>query len=180
MQSDTLGVKQYSSAPAQFLVEGNTYIVTLATSKGDIKIQLFNDEVPVAANNFAFLAKDGFYNGTIFHRVIKDFMIQGGDPLGTGMGGPGYSFVDEPVTRSYNRGVIAYANSGANTNGSQFFIMHQDYPLPPQYVIFGEVIEGLEIVDAIAESPVKINEFGSEVSTPVDEIVISSATLSEE
>lgn len=107
-------------------------------------------------------------------------MIQGGDPLGTGMGGPGYSFVDEPVTRSYNRGVIAYANSGANTNGSQFFIMHQDYPLPPQYVIFGEVIEGLEIVDAIAESPVKINEFGSEVSTPVDEIVISSATLSEE
>lgn len=180
IESETLGMKQYAKVPEIFLSSGRDYVVTLNTNKGDIKIKLFQNEVPVAANNFAFLAKDGFYDGVVFHRVVKGFMIQGGDPTGTGMGGPGYSFEDEPVTRSYDRGVVAYANSGADTNGSQFFIMHADYPLPPQYVIFGEVTDGMDTVDAIAGSKVMINDSGSEVSKPVETIVITSATLAEE
>ncbi|PIP56366.1 peptidylprolyl isomerase [candidate division WWE3 bacterium CG22_combo_CG10-13_8_21_14_all_39_12] len=178
MDPETLGVKQYQRAPEPFLEEGKDYVVSLQTNKGNINIKLFQDEVPNAANNFAFLVKDGFYNGVTFHRVVKGFMIQGGDPLGSGMGGPGYKFDDEPVIRSYDRGIVAYANSGPNTNGSQFFIMHADYPLPPQYIIFGEVVDGMDTVDAIANTQVKAGLTG-EMSTPVEKIVIDNATLSE-
>jgi len=131
---------------------------TIKTSLGEIKVELSGDKTPITAGNFAKLAEAGFYDGVKFHRVISGFMIQGGDPLTKdnaqkerwGTGGPGYKFNDEPFEGQYSRGTIAMANSGPNTNGSQFFIMHQDYPLPPQYVIFGKVLEGMETVDAIA------------------------------
>lgn len=130
--------------------------IKIETSKGDITLELFDSEAPKTVENFVTLAKKGFYDGVIFHRVISGFMIQGGDPTGTGSGGPGYQFADElnPSTTSYQRGYVrgtlAMANAGPNTNGSQFFIMHQDYPLDHNYTIFGRVVTGLEVVDAIA------------------------------
>lgn len=171
-----LGQKMYSAQPVTFLNSNERNLVRLNTNLGEIVIELFANETPIAANNFAFLAKDGFYDGTTFHRVIKDFMIQGGDPKGDGTGGPGYKFNDESITREYTRGTVAYANAGPNTNGSQFFVMHADYPLSPQYVIFGQVVEGLDVVDAIANSPVQMNAQG-EPSTPKSRVVINSATL---
>ena len=130
--------------------------VTIKTNKGTIVFETYDADAPNTVQNFLTLADKGFYNGTIFHRVIPGFMIQGGDPTGTGMGGPGYKFADElnPATPSYKagyvRGVVAMANSGPNTNGSQFFIMHADYGLPHSYTIFGKVISGMDVVDAIA------------------------------
>src|SRR3989344_5502394 len=131
------------------------YTVVMHTEKGDIAISLNTDQTPKTVNNFVTLAKKGFYNKTIFHRIIKGFMIQGGDPKGDGTGGPGYKFDDEPFTGEYIRGTIAMANAGPNTNGSQFFIMHADNPLPKNYVIFGKVTKGIDVVDKIAESPVR-------------------------
>ena len=135
----------------------------IATELGDIEVDLFTESAPKAAANFVKLAKDGFYDDVIFHRVIPGFMIQGGDgehgkkaTLNTGRvgtGGPGYKFADEPFTGSYLRGTLAMANSGPNTNGSQFFIMHADYALPKNYTIFGQVTRGLEVIDAIATAP---------------------------
>lgn len=121
----------------------------ITTTKGTIEFEIF-PEAPKAASNFIFLASDRFYNGLIFHRVEPGFVIQGGDPLGNGTGGPGYRFEDEPVKRKYDKGIVAMANSGPNTNGSQFFIMLEDNPgLPPNYTIFGKVIEGIEVVEKI-------------------------------
>lgn len=131
--------------------------VTLKTDLGNIVIEL-STETKKTSQNFYDLAKKGFYNNVIFHRVIRGFMIQGGDPTGTGTGGPGYQFADEPFTGSYTRGTVAMANSGPNTNGSQFFIMHKDYPLPPNYTIFGHVTAGLDVVDQIAEAPTGPND----------------------
>ena len=125
-------------------------MITLHTNYGDIVIELDFDKAPKTAANFKQYVEDGFYNGTIFHRVIKGFMIQGGDPTGTGRGGPGYRFSDETVTRKYTRGTLAMANAGPNTNGSQFFVMHSDYALPPAYTIFGKLTSGLDVLDAIA------------------------------
>jgi len=142
------------------------YEAVLKTSSGDITIQLYAQKTPVTVNNFVVLAKKKFYDNTIFHRIIKGFMIQGGDPKGDGSGGPGYTFADEPFTGEYARGIVAMANAGPNTNGSQFFIMHKDYPLPKNYVIFGKVIKGIEIVDQIAESPTKPGGEGSKPVTP--------------
>ena len=142
--------------------------VTIATEAGDIEADLFTDGAPKAAANFVKLAKQGFYDDVIFHRVIPGFMIQGGDgEFGkkaslnrsrVGTGGPGYKFEDEPFTGSYVRGTLAMANAGPNTNGSQFFIMHADYPLPKNYTIFGQVTKGLEVVDAIATAPRNSND----------------------
>jgi cyclophilin family peptidyl-prolyl cis-trans isomerase len=123
--------------------------VTIKTEKGDIEIQLFEEDAPVAVSNFITLANDGFYDGIIFHRREEGFVIQGGDPLGKGYGGPGYQFEDEPVMREYTRGIVAMANAGPDTNGSQFFIMLDDVPLPPSYTIFGEVTKGMDVVDKI-------------------------------
>jgi cyclophilin family peptidyl-prolyl cis-trans isomerase len=135
---------------------------TLATDKGDIEIELFTDSAPKAAANFTDLARKGFYDDVVFHRVIPGFVIQGGDgqygkkaKLDTnrvGTGGPGYKFADEPVKGEYARGAVAMANSGPNTNGSQFFICHQDLggKLPKNYTLFGQVTRGLDVVDAIA------------------------------
>jgi len=154
---------------------GKTTQVTLTTSSGPIVIEL-STATPITSGNFLKLAKDGFYNNTVFHRTISGFMIQGGDPTGTGAGGPGYKFADEPFEGSYSRGTVAMANSGPNTNGSQFFIMHKDYPLPKNYVIFGKVVSGIETVDAIATAPTKPNPYG-ENSTPVNPVKILSAQV---
>lgn len=145
---------------------------TIETDRGNIVIELYGNDAPKTVVNFTKLAREGFYNGTKFHRVISGFMIQGGDPLTKddsqaalwGTGGPGYKFDDElnPATKSYQeeyeRGVVAMANSGPNTNGSQFFIMHKDTPLPHAYTIFGKVISGIEVVDSIASSPTDQND----------------------
>ncbi|MEK7595604.1 MAG: peptidylprolyl isomerase [Patescibacteria group bacterium] len=170
--------KKYTAYPEMLLKEGVMYSAILKTPKGDIKIKLFDKETPKAVNNFVFLAKEGFYDGTKFHRIIKGFMLQGGDPEGTGRGGPGYRFDDESIKRDYKRGTVAMANAGPNTNGSQFFIMHADYPLPKNYVIFGEVVEGLETVDAIASVKVKTSLSG-ESSTPLEDVTLESVEISE-
>ena len=137
-------------------------VAVIETNKGTIKIELLESDSPKTTENFRLLAEKNYYDGVIFHRVIKRFMIQGGDPLGMGYGGEsawGGKFDDE-IDRSsplysgpYVKGTVAMANAGPNTNGSQFFIMHVDYPLPPSYTKFGKVIEGQDVVDAIAETP---------------------------
>ncbi len=170
--------KQYASPPKMEISEGKKYQANIITNKGSFKIELFAKEAPRTVNNFVFLAKEGFYDGTIFHRVVKDFMIQGGDPKGDGTGGPGYTFPDEKITKDYKRGIVAMANRGPNTNGSQFFIMHKDYELPKQYVIFGQVIDGMETVDKIAELPVVDNGLG-EKSKPTEEVKIEKIEISE-
>jgi cyclophilin family peptidyl-prolyl cis-trans isomerase len=137
-------------------------VAVIQTNHGTIRFELLEEDAPKTTENFITLAERGYYNGIIFHRVIKGFMIQGGDPTGTGRGGEsawGRRFDDEidPASTAYQRGykagTVAMANAGPNTNGSQFFIMHIDYPLPPNYTIFGRVIEGQEVVDAIASTP---------------------------
>lgn len=121
----------------------------IETAKGKIEFEIY-PEATKAASNFIFLTNDNFYDGLTFHRVEPRFVIQGGDPSGNGTSGPGYQFEDEPVTRPYRKGTVAMANSGPNTNGSQFFIMLADTPLPPKYTIFGQVISGQDVVDKIA------------------------------
>jgi cyclophilin family peptidyl-prolyl cis-trans isomerase len=149
---------------------------TLHTEKGDILIELNAGNTPITVNNFVTLAKKGFYNNTVFHRIIKGFMIQGGDPKGDGTGGPGYKFDDEPFTGEYTRGTVAMANAGPNTNGSQFFIMHADNPLPKNYVIFGKVAKGMDVVDNIAESPVQPS---GEMSTPITPVKVLKIDIEE-
>ena len=126
------------------------YTATIETNQGTMTAELYVEDAPMTVNNFVFLANEGFYDGTIFHRIIPGFMIQGGDPTGTGTGGPGYKFNNEPVKRPYDRGTLAMANAGRNTNGSQFFIMHADYPLPPDYTIFGKLTGGDDVLEKIA------------------------------
>ncbi len=170
--------KQWSEPPLMTIDNLKSYAATMKTSEGEIKIELFADETPRAVNNFIFLARQNFYDGLKFHRIIKNFMIQGGDPNGDGTGGPGYKFNDEKITRDYERGIVAYANSGPHTNGSQFFIMHKDTPLPKNYVIFGKVIEGMEAVDKIAETPTAKSPSG-ENSLPVKNALIQSVAIEE-
>ncbi len=117
----------------------------MVTSKGNIEFEIYTD-TPLTSSNFILLAANGFYDGLTFHRV-EDWVVQGGDPVGDGSGGPGYTFNDEPVTKAYTRGIVAMANAGPNTNGSQFFILKKDYPLPPNYTIFGNVTAGMDVVD---------------------------------
>jgi cyclophilin family peptidyl-prolyl cis-trans isomerase len=145
--------KQYARAPEMTIDPAKTYRATIETTAGTMTAEFFPAEAPRTVNSFVFLARDGFYDGVIFHRVIRGFMIQGGDPTGTGRGGPGYRFEDERVTRPYLRGTLAMANAGPDTNGSQFFIMHADYPLPPNYTIFGKLTDGEDVLDAIAMAP---------------------------
>ena len=131
-----------------------SYTATVGTDLGDIVIELFADKVPNTVNNFVFLARDGFYDGVSFHRVIKGFMAQGGDPTGTGMGGPGYSFEDEfhPELTHSGPGVLSMANAGPGTNGSQFFITYADTPhLDFRHAVFGRVVDGMDVVEAIPE-----------------------------
>jgi cyclophilin family peptidyl-prolyl cis-trans isomerase len=167
-------MKSYSSAPEQTIDSSRKYTATIRTSAGDMTAELFPADAPRAVNNFVFLARDGFYNGVIFHRVIPGFMIQGGDPTGTGRGGPGYRFDDEPVNRRYERGTLAMANAGPNTNGSQFFIMHADYGLPPNYTIFGKLTDGHDVVDKIATASRDSND------RPQQPTTINSVEITEE
>ena len=161
--------------PKMSIDQSKTYTATLKTEKGDIVIALFADKTPITVNNFVYLARKGSYSNTVFHRTIKGFMIQGGDPEGTGRGGPGYRFDDEPFAGEYTRGTVAMANAGPDTNGSQFFIMHQDNDLPKNYVIFGKVTSGIESVDAIAENPVQADN-----QTPITPIKLLSVEIKEE
>ncbi len=157
--------------------ENFKHAVTLETSLGNIKIETYDGDAPKAASNFVKLAGEGFYDNVIFHRVIDGFMIQGGDPTGTGRGGPDYTFEDElnPETESYKtgyvKGAVAMANAGPNTNGSQFFILVADYPLPHDYTIFGRVVEGQEVADAIAKVQTDAGD------RPIDDVVIKKATV---
>jgi cyclophilin family peptidyl-prolyl cis-trans isomerase len=141
--------KQVYSFPGVLPESETDARVRIKTSKGDIVVQLLPKEGPNDASNFVYLIKQKFYDGLIFHRYEPGFVIQGGDPLGNGTGGPGYRFADDKVSLSYERGIVAMANAGANTNGSQFFIMLDNVPLPPSYSIFGRVVEGLNVVDQI-------------------------------
>ena len=144
----------------------------IETTLGDIEFELLDDAAPKTVENFVSLANKGFYSGVIFHRVVPGFVIQGGDPTGTGTGGPGYKFDDEPVTMGYARGTVAMANAGPNTNGSQFFVCLADLPqLPPNYTIFGQVVAGLNVVDAIAAAPCGPGE------RPVDPVTMKSVTI---
>jgi cyclophilin family peptidyl-prolyl cis-trans isomerase len=144
--------KQWSKPPSMEIDPKKTYTALIHTDKGDINIQLFTDKTPKTVNNFVFLARQGFYDGTIFHRVIKDFMAQGGDPTGTGRGGPGYNFADEfhPSLKHDKPGILSMANAGPNTNGSQFFITHVPTPwLDRKHSVFGEVKGGMDVVLSI-------------------------------
>ena len=163
--------KTYSAPPAMNIDEKGNYSAVIETSLGSIEIELFTDIAPITVNNFVNLSNDGYYDNVIFHRVIKGFMIQGGDPSGTGHGEmgkyPGYEFQDElnnPM--QYEKGIVAMANRGPNTNGSQFFIMHVDYPLPYDYTIFGKVSNGIDVVDAIA------NVQTGDMDKPVDDCLL--------
>ncbi|MGZ3586902.1 MAG: peptidylprolyl isomerase [Candidatus Limnocylindrales bacterium] len=165
--------KQYASPPPLTIDPAKRYVATLDTSAGLMTLELLAKEAPLTVNNFVFLAREGFYDGVIFHRVIPGFMVQGGDPTGSGRGGPGYRFNDEPVRLPYRRGTVAMANAGPNTNGSQFFVMHADYGLPPNYTIFGRLTEGETTLDAIAGAPTSAGD------RPVQPVTINSITIEE-
>ncbi len=146
--------KQYDAPPALQIETDRSYKISIDTDKGDIVLELFPQHAPNTVNNFVFLAKEGFYDGVTFHRVISNFMVQGGDPTGTGRGGPGYRFEDEfkgnPL--QHERGVISMANAGPDTNGSQFFITHCPQPhLDGKHTVFGKVTKGIDVVDAIEQ-----------------------------
>ncbi|HSM46105.1 MAG TPA: peptidylprolyl isomerase [Acidimicrobiia bacterium] len=167
--------KQYDSAPEFGIEPSKSYSATLDTNHGEIVIELDPQRSPLAVNNFVFLANDGFYDGVVFHRVIENFMIQGGDPTGTGRGGPGYKFRDEiEGAGDYSRGTVAMANAGPNTNGSQFFIVHRDTGLPHSYTIFGKVTSGMDAVDSIAGSDTDSSD------RPQEDAVINEVTITEE
>jgi cyclophilin family peptidyl-prolyl cis-trans isomerase len=157
----------------------------IETDKGTIELEFFPADAPKAVENFRLLAEHGYYDGLTFHRIVKGFMLQGGDPAGDGSGGEsawGGLFADEikldsPLYQGgYKRGYVAMANAGPNTNGSQFFIMHQDYPLPPLYVIIGRVTKGLDVVDALAETPTKMGMDGA-MSQPLVKPVMKKVTI---
>ena len=146
--------KQYKTPPTMVIDPKKKYKARMKTSKGEIVIDLYADKAPNTVNNFVFLAREGFYDNTMFHRVIKDFMVQGGDPTGTGTGGPGYRFKDEIhlSLKHSGPGILSMANAGPNTNGSQFFITHTATPwLDGKHAVFGKVVEGMDVVNAIPE-----------------------------
>jgi peptidyl-prolyl cis-trans isomerase B (cyclophilin B) len=146
--------KQWNSVPAMQIDTNKTYKVTLQTNRGDINLELYPEHAPKTVNNFVFLAQEGFYDGVSFHRVINNFMIQGGDPTGSGSGGPGYKFEDETSGNPlrHDTGVISMANAGPNTNGSQFFITHAPQPhLNGKHTVFGKVIDSQDVVNAIRQ-----------------------------
>jgi cyclophilin family peptidyl-prolyl cis-trans isomerase len=165
--------KEYASAPELTIELDTTFTALLHTNHGDITIELDAARSPQTVNNFVFLARDGFYDGVIFHRVVPGFVVQGGDPTGTGRGGPGYRFRDElEGDGNYARGVVAMANAGPHTNGSQFFICLDNVGLPHAYTIFGRVTDGMEAVDSIAGQP-------RSGEKPIDDCTIESVEITE-
>lgn len=178
--------KQWQSPPAMSIdPDKKGYTAIMDTSEGTIRIDLFAKDAPKTVNNFVFLAREGYYDGTVFHRIVKDFMIQGGDPTGRGTGGPGYKFDDElPVKRSYEPGIVAMANSGRNTQGSQFFIVNgpggKGLDRQPNYTQFGKVGDGMDAVQRMSNLPVVANpEMGGEVSKPKEPPKINSVKIEE-
>ena len=153
--------KQWNSPPAMQIDPKKQYKAHMETDKGTMVIELFADKTPVTVNNFVFLSREGYYDGVIFHRVINDFMVQGGDPTGTGRGGPGYKFADEfhPNLKHTKQGILSMANAGPGTNGSQFFITHVATPwLDGKHTVFGQVVEGLDVLMSIpARDPGNVN-----------------------
>jgi cyclophilin family peptidyl-prolyl cis-trans isomerase len=175
-----LGFPQWTEAPAMIVDPAKAYTATVETSHGTMLFELDAEAAPNAVNSFVCLSASGYYDFTLFHRVMVDFMIQGGDPTATGTGGPGYQFADELPSDDapYTRGTLAMANSGANTNGSQFFIVHQDLPaeFPPNYSIFGHITEGEDVLDTLATIPVTQSARG-EMSDPIATVGIISITI---
>jgi cyclophilin family peptidyl-prolyl cis-trans isomerase len=176
--------KQWPTPPAMQIDVDKTYKAVFDTSLGSFEIELLPKESPLTVNNFVFLAREGYYDSTVFHRIVKSFVIQGGDPTATGGGDPGYSFADElPPKHSYDTGIVAMANSGANTNGSQFFIctgyQAQNLNNYPNYTQFGRVSSGMDVVQKIAAVPVGLNAAGNEMSRPLNPPKINKVTIIE-
>lgn len=173
-------MKQWNQPFEQRVTEDKNYSADLQTSHGAISVELFPEDAPKTVNNFVSLAQEGFYDDTIFHRVVQGFVIQGGDPTGTGTGGPGYKFEDERVVKDYARGTLAMANAGPNTNGSQFFIVLDDMQgrLPKNYTIFGKVTDGMDVVSDIGNVQVTTSPNG-EPSEPVEKVELKSVTVNE-
>lgn len=175
--------KQYDALPDMQLKVGAHYQAVVNSTEGEFTIDLLSDEAPKTVNNFVALAKDGYYDGIVFHRVIQEFMIQTGDPTGTGMGGPGYRFEDElPPALNYEPGVVAMANAGPNTNGSQFFVctgaQSSHLNNHPNYTVFGRVSSGMDTVLAIAATPVSMSSSG-ERSKPSREVKMNTVQVVE-
>ena len=168
--------KQWNSAPDMVIDPAKRYTATVSTSMGDLVIALDAVQAPKTVNNFVFLAREGYYDGVIFHRIIQGFMCQGGDPTGTGRGGPGYKFADElPRPGQYEIGSVAMANAGPNTNGSQFFIVSgpSGVGLPPQYSLFGKVVKGLEVLAEMEKVKTGPGD------KPVQDLTINSVEVTE-
>jgi cyclophilin family peptidyl-prolyl cis-trans isomerase len=174
---------QWSEPPAMQIDPNKTYFATLKTSMGDVRIELFAKDAPLTVNNFVFLARHGYYDNVLFHRIVRGFMVQTGDPTGTGTGSPGYRFKDElPPQHSYQPGIVAMANSGPNTNGSQFFICNgpqcsASLDSRPHYTQFGRVVAGMDIVEKISAVPV--TEQRGERSKPLQEVWIKTVVIEE-
>jgi cyclophilin family peptidyl-prolyl cis-trans isomerase len=166
-------VQEFREAPAMGIDTSKRYTATLSTTLGDIVIALDAVNAPKTVNNFVFLAAQHYYDGVIFHRIIKGFMCQGGDPTGTGRGGPGYKFSDEPVKQRYQLGSVAMANAGPNTNGSQFFLIsgQSGVQLPPQYNHFGQIVKGMDVLETMQAVPTDRND------KPLEDVVINSVTI---
>lgn len=169
--------KSWTQPPAMSIDTSKTYKAVFKTSKGSFTVELFAKDAPKAVNNFVFLSKEHFYDGVTFHRIIESFMIQTGDPKGNGTGGPGYKFAHEPTQYKYDKGIVAMANSGPDTNGSQFFIVTGNAShlnAKPNYTVFGKVIEGMDnTVMSIAKTPVN-------GETPTEKVTIDSIQITEE
>ncbi len=173
----------YKSAPKMAINTQKHYSALVDTNRGSFTLELFAAQTPITVNNFVFLARAGYYNGISFHRIIKEFMIQTGDPMGNGTGSPGYTFADElPPLQSYAPGIVAMANCGPNTNGSQFFICtgndSASLNSQPNYTVFGRIINGMNVILKIADTPVGANARG-EISQPLEEIYIKNITITE-
>lgn len=178
---------QWAKAPELVIDVNKYYSATLATSQGNIGVELLAKQAPNTVNNFKFLADAGFYTRTPIHRIVKDFMVQSGDPTGTGTGGPGYSFADEiPAADAarpsivYAKGTVAMANSGPNTNGSQFFLVTQDTELPPSYTVFGKVTSGMDALERLNQTKTEAKAEGGESSSPISPIGIFSVKVLEQ
>lgn len=178
-QEEESGMKKtYSEAPAMQIDANKSYKATIETTHGQMVVELYPDDAPLAVNSFVFLAREGFYTDVKVHRIIKGFVIQTGDPTGTGSGGPGYTFPDEPITRDYLVGTLAMANRGPDTNGSQFFIVLAEGRLSKDYTIFGQVIDGIDTLKDIENLPVE-ESAGGEMSKPSVDVRVNSITVEE-
>lgn len=173
--------KSWPQPPAMQINPDKSYTAEVKTTKGSFTIELFAKDAPKAVNNFVFLSKEKFYDGIVFHRIIETFMIQTGDPNGNGTGGPGYKFEHEPTEYTFDKGIVAMANSGLDTNGSQFFIVtgNASHLNNKPYTVFGKIKDGMDTVTEIAKTPVKVNPLNGSKETPTEKVAIESITIVE-